>query len=137
MEIASYDSDLFVELCGKLPVVNREIELQIYCRSHPRNVFVEGTVQWFKQKRELDASCDGMNLCAGVVFSGSDLQRDDGIADLLECIGTGMIECSACGTLVSENAALCHKCASKLVRRRSLLREAIFSALVPGPEPAA
>jgi len=138
MEISPLDSDLFAESFGELPVYNREIELQIFCRSHPSNVFVEGSVRWFKQKKEFGGDTSpGLGICAGVVFSISDPEQKREIMELLERLNGVTVRCTVCRTIVSASGAFCYECGARLVRRRLALRDAIYDALAPeGDQPA-
>jgi hypothetical protein len=132
MEISPIDSDLFMEPFKNLTEPHRKIELQIFCRSHPSNIFVEGSVKWFKPKKELGA-CDkfskSLDICAGVVFTvnGTDKRRE-----LMEMIGhlpTSAICCRECGTAVSVNGAFCYECGTRLVTKRELMKNALFDVL--------
>ncbi len=132
MEISPLDSDLFAESFGELPVHNREIGLQIFCRSHPSNVFVEGSVRWFKQKKEFGGDVSpGLGIRAGVVFSISDPEQKREIMDLLGRLKGATVHCTVCQTIVSAAGAFCYECGARLMRRRSALRNAIRDALAP------
>lgn len=140
MEISPLDSDLFMEPCGGRGAPNRQIELQIFCRSHPSNVFVKGSVQWFKQKKELDASAvsaAGLEICAGVVFTVEDPEQRKEISELLEHLKSDTVRCRECGTPVSANGTYCYNCAARLLRRRTVLEEAIHGLLAVDPETSA
>jgi hypothetical protein len=134
MEISPLDSDLFMESHGKLFILNRDIEIQIFCRSHPSNVFIAGHVKWFKRKKEFEESVSDDNIYLGVTFSfESSLQREE-IAGLLGHMGNETIRCQNCEARISAEAALCYNCGVKLVRKRTLLRRMIFGLLAGGEE---
>ena len=84
MEISPLDSDLFLETGGTLFALNKNIEAQIFCRSHPNNVSVEGVVKWFKRNEEIDESMDGGNVCVGVIFSHRNSCQKQEIAEELD-----------------------------------------------------
>jgi hypothetical protein len=134
MEISPFDSDLFVEWHDSQPGFNNDIELQIFCRSHPSNIFVEGSVKWFKQKSELVASSDRMHLCAGVVFILHDDEQKAQIAELLERTNSDTTRCSECEALVSVTTAFCYNCGAKLVTRRDIFKRIVRCLLENGKE---
>ena len=129
MEISPYDSDLFVEWNAGEPGFNKDIELQIFCRSHPSNVFVEGSVKWFKQKGEFVDSNDRLHICAGVIFSPRGDEQKQQISELLERLNKSTTPCEQCGEVISTDAAFCFNCGSKLPRRRDIFKKIISSFL--------
>ena len=132
MEISPLDSDLFMDPDRTPPAVNRDIGLQIYCRSHSSNVFVEGSVIWFKQKGELDeaaGSSDSIDICAGVVFSIDDAEKKHEIRQILGCLKIPTTRCRSCGAPVSVEASLCYKCGARPVGRREAFKAALGEAL--------
>jgi len=130
MEISPLDSDLFMESVGDLPAPNREIELQIFCRSHPHNIFVEGSVRWFKQKKEIGHSSD-LDICAGVVFSIDDTAQKREMAELLRHLNSRDVRCRDCGMLVSVDGMICYECGARLSSRRDAIRSAFYDAIIP------
>jgi len=132
MEISPADSDLFLESFGGLSEPNRSIELQIFCRSHPSNIFVEGSVMWFKQKKELvnSAECsESLDICAGVVFTIENAQNR---RDLLEMLGnreTSVTRCRDCGAPVSADGSFCYECGTRLVTKREIIKNAFLEVL--------
>ena len=135
MEISALDSDLFMESFTRAPVPNRNIELQIFCRSHPSNVFVEGTVRWFKQKKELgplSGSSGSFDICAGVVFSIDDAEKRVELSELIGHLDNPTVGCGECGTPVSVNGSFCYECGIRLITKHDAVRKALFEVL--GPE---
>lgn len=125
MEISPFDSDLFVEWCGGQPGFNRDIELQIFCRSHPYNVSVDGSVRWFKQKGEFFNSSDRLYIFAGVMFSIDSDEQKEQISELLERLDNNTKRCGKCDASVSADAAFCYNCGKKLVRRCDVVRKMV------------
>lgn len=135
MEIPPFDSDLFVNNCGPDLGLNKEMELQIFCRSHTNNIFVEGSVKWFKQKQDLGSTSDKLHLCAGVIFSIHDYEQQRQISDLLRHLKYDTICCKECGVFVSTEAVFCYNCGFKLVRRRNIFPMFIHALLARKEEP--
>ncbi len=134
MEISPLDSDLFMESHGRLFILNRNIEMQMFCRSHPTNVSVAGHVKWFKRKKDVEESAEDDDIYIGVTFSFENgLQRED-VSRLLEHLKSDMVSCQNCNARVSAEAALCYNCGAKLVRKRTLLRRMIFGLLASSEE---
>jgi len=129
MEISPYDSDLFLESQGKLFIMSTEVELQIFCRSHPINVSVTGSIRWFKRKKELGEVDDSENIYVGVMFPFAIGEQKQSMMNLVRHLKREMIKCSECGAIVSSDAFLCYNCGSKPVRRRNILQKVIFSFL--------
>lgn len=134
MEISPLDSDLFMESFTRTPEFNRNIELQIFCRSHPSNVFVEGTVRWFKQKKELgplSGSSGSLDICAGVVFSIDDAEKRVELSELIGHLDNPTVGCGECGTPVSVDGSFCYECGIRLITKREVVRKAIYEVLAP------
>jgi len=133
MEISPLDSDLFLETGGTLFALNKNIEAQIFCRSHPNNVSVEGVVKWFKRNEEIDESMDGGNVCVGVIFSHRNSCQKQEIAELVRHLKNDTIQCHECNARISADAFLCYNCGSKPIRKRALLKK-ILSGLFNGDD---
>lgn len=116
MEISPFDSDLFVEWYGGQPGFNRDIELQIFCRSHPCNVSVNGSVRWFKQKGGLLDSFDRLYLFAGVMFSIDSHEQKRELSELLKRLNNNTKRCRQCDASVSVDAAFCYDCGEILTQ---------------------
>lgn len=135
MEISPLDSDLFMESMEsfeKLPEPNRNIELQIFCRSHPNNIFLEGLVKWFKQKKEFDACgkpSESLDICAGVMFTVHGAKKKKELREMIEHLQTPVISCSECGTPVSINGSFCYECGSRVISKREIVKNALFDVL--------
>ena len=129
MEISPLDSDLFLETHGTLFALNKNIEMQIFCRSHPNNVSVEGSVKWFKRNKEIDSSMDNGNVCVGVIFSFWERCHKEQVAELVRHLKNDSVRCGECNALISAAAFLCYNCGSKLTRKRTLLKKILFSLL--------
>lgn len=146
MEISPLDSDLFVESNAARPSFNRDIELQIYCRSHPRNIFLEGTVRWFKHKGDLSLGSrphnqsaqnsanqsEALGICAGVVFSLDDPEKKREIEQLLGRIDSRVTSCRRCLSPVSAEGSFCYECGCRIISRREALRAVLNSVLAEG-----
>jgi hypothetical protein len=132
MEISPSDSDLFMDSFEDLPEPNRDIELQIFCRSHPSNIFVEGSVRWFKQKKEL-ANCaersESLDICAGVVFEIDDTENKRDLIEMLDHLQTSAIHCRDCGMPVSVNGLFCYECGTRLITKREVMKSALLEVL--------
>jgi hypothetical protein len=132
MEISPSDSDLFMESFDELPEPNRNIELQIFCRSHPNNIFVEGSVRWFKQKKEVINSPqhpETLDICAGVVFSITDAKNRNELMEMLDHLEALAIHCRDCGTPVSANGSFCYECGQRLITKHDVMKNALFEVL--------
>ncbi len=137
MEISPLDSDLFMEPFVGLPELNREIELQIFCRSHPSNVFVEGSVRWFKQKKEVAHSVDtaeALDICAGVVFAVDDPAKRRELGEMLGRMDNSTVSCAECGAPVSADGRFCYDCGIRLINKHEVLRSAIYDILAAPEE---
>jgi ribosomal protein L40E len=137
MEISPSDSDLFLESQGKLFIMSTDIELQIFCRSHPMNVWVSGSIRWFKRKSELGEFEESENIYIGVMFPFANAQQRAEIVDLVRHLknDNDMSKCRECGAVVSSDAFICYKCGERVTRKRNVLRKMIFGFLGGGAEP--
>ena len=129
MEISPLDSDLFLESQGTLFALNKNIEMQIFCRSHPSNVSVEGCVKWFKQKKDIDEFIDDGNVCVGVIFSFWEKSHMEQVAELVKHLKDDTVHCRECNARISADAFLCYNCGSKPIRKRAFLRKILSSFL--------
>ena len=132
MEISPLDSDLFVEPFVGIPELNRDIELQIFCRSHPSNVFVNGSVRWFRQMKEVALPADSterLDICAGVVFSIDDPDKRREMGEMLGRLNNSTVRCAQCGAPVSANGMFCYDCGIRLITKRETVQNAIFDVL--------
>jgi hypothetical protein len=132
MEISPLDSDLFMESFENLIEPNRSIELQIFCRSHPSNIFIEGSVKWFKQKKDLGAQgkpTDSLDICAGVMFSVDGAEKKKELREMIEHLQTPAICCGECGTPVSINGSFCYECGTRVPSKREIMKSALFDVL--------
>jgi hypothetical protein len=134
MEISPLDSDLFLESQGKLFIMSTDIELQIFCRSHPMNVWVSGSIRWFKRKSELGEFEGSENIYIGVMFPFASATQRGEIVDLVRHLKNDMSKCRGCGAIVSSDAFICYNCGERLTRKRSVLRKMIFGLLGGGAE---
>lgn len=132
MEITPSDSDLFMESFEDLTEPNRNIELQIFCRSHPSNIFVEGSVKWFKQKKELLDCAEhskSLDICAGIVFTIDDTEKRRELMEMLDHLQTSATRCRDCGTPVSVNGSFCYDCGTRLMTKREIMKNALLEVL--------
>jgi hypothetical protein len=129
MEISLHDSELFMETQGSLYVLNKQIELQIFCRSHPNNISIDGSIRWFKRKQEFNELADDCDICVGVMFSA---RQQDEMAELVGHLKTVRIHCGECNVSVSSDAVFCYNCGARMVRRRAFLKRAIHSLFSVG-----
>jgi len=127
MEISPLDSDLFLESQGTLFALNKNVELQIFCRSHPNNISVEGCVKWFKRNKDIDESFNDGNVCVGVIFSFWERDHKQEVAELVRHLKNDTIHCNECNARVSAGSVLCYNCGSRPVRKRAFLRKMLFS----------
>ena len=130
MEISPFDSDLFVEWAAGRRGFNKDIELQIFCRSHPCNVSVNGSVKWFKQKGEFFNSSDKHHLFAGVMFSIDSDDQKRQISELLERLDNNTKQCETCNASVSIDAAFCYNCGEQLIERRDTVERIVVGSLL-------
>ncbi len=134
MEISQFDSELYMETGGKLFLLNRNIDMQIFCRSLPNNVSIDGRVKWIQHREESESqseSQDDDGIYIGVLFKfdGADQRRE--LASLVSLLKTDTANCRECNAPVSADAPLCYNCGSRLIRRRAFLRR-IFDNLLAG-----
>ncbi len=129
MEISPYDSDLFLESQGKLFIMSTDVELQIFCRSHPMNVSVTGVIRWFKQKKELGEVNESENIYIGVMFPLASIEQKRAIVDLVRHLKSELIKCGQCGASISSDAFICYNCGSRPIRKRNIFRKTIISFL--------
>jgi ribosomal protein L40E len=127
MEISPYDSDLFLESQGKLFIMNTDVEMQIFCRSHPMNVSVPGSIRWFKRKSEFGKCENSENIFVGVMFPFATPDQKKGIIDLVKHLKNAMSKCGECGATISAEAFICYNCGSRPLRKRNVLKKMIFS----------
>ena len=132
MEISPDDSQLYMETGGQLFLLNRTIELQIFCRSCTSNVSIEGHVKWIKQASESDALEENGGICVGVLFNFDNAEQRRDLAELIGLLKTDTISCGECGSPASAEAALCFNCGAKLVRRRAFFKKIINNLLASG-----
>ena len=134
MEISPLDSELYMETLGQLFLLNRNIDIQIFCRSHPSNVSIEGRVTWIKRREEADnREIDG-GICVGVAFSFETAEQRRELANLVELLRGDTFNCAECGSPVSVNAGLCYRCGARLARKRTFFRKIIFGLLAGNSE---
>jgi hypothetical protein len=133
MEVSPVDSDLFMESGGTLFILKKNIEMQIFCRSHPNNVSVAATIKWFKKKEESIDSIDDGNVCAGVMFSLADADQRREISELVGLLKGGTACCRECNASVSGEAAFCYNCGAKIPRKRAFLKK-MLNTLLAGPD---
>ena len=129
MEISPEDSEIYMESGGQVFLLNRSIDIQIFCRSHPNNVSVEGYVKWLQREEENEAGIDPGGIRAGVLFSFESTDQRWELAELVSLLKTDTANCRECNAPVSADAPLCYNCGSKLVRRRAFLRKILDNLL--------
>ncbi len=129
MEISPLDSDLFMESQGKLFVINSDIQIQLFCRTHPDNLFVAGCIKWFKSKKEAGNTNDDGNIYVGIIFPADDRNQKRDIVELLRHLKKETTKCNQCDAVVSADAVICYNCGSKPTRKRTFLKKMIFSFL--------
>jgi ribosomal protein L40E len=129
MEISPLDSDIFMESQGHLFIVNGDVEMQLFCRSHPDNLFLVGGIKWFRRKKELDDSETDGKIYVGVLFSGDGRTQKKDIVELIRHLKTESTKCSECGARISTESVLCYNCGAKTVRKRTIFKKMIFSFL--------
>jgi hypothetical protein len=131
MEVATQDSDLFMESQGKLFTLTKTVDIQIFCRSHPTNVCVEGHVHWVRSKDAVKGLDNENSAFVGILFSFESSDQKKDLDELVEHLTDRRVRCGECGAGVSDHAALCYNCGSRLVRRRTLFR-GIIDGLLAG-----
>ncbi|GAB4334472.1 MAG: hypothetical protein Kow0099_06520 [Candidatus Abyssubacteria bacterium] len=129
MEISPLDSDLFMELQGTAFILSTELEIQIFCRSHPINIAISGSIKWFKRKKEMGDAGNDDNICVGVIFSFANSAQKKEVVELLRHLKNDTIRCGSCDARVSANAVVCYNCGSRPMRKRTLLRKMLNSLL--------
>lgn len=131
MEISSLDSDLFMESQGKLFVINSELEMQLFCRTHPTNLFVAGSIEWFKRKKEVGdrKDEDDGNIYVGVIFPADDRDQKRDVVELLRRLKRETTKCNQCDAVVSASAAICYNCGSNPSSKKTIFKKMIFSFL--------
>lgn len=130
MEISPFDSDLFLESQGRPFILSRDIEIQIFCRSHPINISVSGAIKWFKRKKDIEVEAgDESNVCIGVIFTFHNGSQRKEMVELVRRLKNEAVRCRNCGSRISPDALVCYNCAVKPVRKRALLRKWIFGFL--------
>ena len=129
MEISPLDSDLFMVSRNQLFAMNKFVEMQFFCRSHPKNISIQGRVEWFKRQNKTGQSLDGGGVCTGVIFSYTSSTQRREMAALVGHLRNDRSGCRKCKTAVSSNAVFCYNCGARLPRRRTFLRRAIDSLL--------
>jgi ribosomal protein L40E len=134
MEISPYDSDLFLESQGRLFIMSKELELQIFCRSHPMNVSVTGSIRWFKRKKEMGEVQDSENIYVGVMFPFSNIEQKQEITRLVKHLKEHMVKCSECNAVVSSEASICYSCGSKPNRKKNIFKKMIGGFLTSGDD---
>lgn len=136
MEISPLDSELYMESGGTLFLLNKTIEIQIYCRFYPTNVSVEGHVKWLQRKGKSDSPGTDGRILVGALFrfDGADQRRD--LAELVGLLKNDTVNCRECNAPVSADAPLCYNCGARLTRRRAFLKK-IFDNLLAGNKDAA
>jgi ribosomal protein L40E len=134
MEISPEDSEIYMESGGQLFLLNRSIDIQIFCRSHPNNVSVKGYIKWLQREDKDEASAGVAGIRIGVLFNFDRTDQRFELAELVGLLKTDTTNCSECNAPVSVDAPLCYKCGSKLIRRRAFLRK-ILDNLLAGDKP--
>ena len=129
MEILPEDSELYMESAGKLFLLNRNIDIQIFCRSYPSNISIEGCVKWIKRKDESPGLGDEDNICVGVLFSFANADQRKELAKLVALLRNDTILCAECNAPVFTEAALCYNCGARLVRKRAFLKNILHGLL--------
>lgn len=129
MEISPVDSDLFMESKKTTFILSKDIELQIFCRSHPINVSVAGCIKWFKRKEEIHKAENSENIYVGLIFTFFDSAQKKEIAELVGHLKNDMVRCNACGASISADTVLCYSCGARHVRKRAFLKKMLFSLL--------
>ncbi len=132
MEISQFDSELYMESGGRIFLLNRNVDMQIFCRSHPNNVSIEGRVKWIQHGDETDSPETmegGDSIRVGVLFRFDDTAQRLELANLVSLLKTNTTNCGECNAPVSVDAPLCYNCGSRLVRRRAFLRKILDNLL--------
>lgn len=130
MEISASDSELYMESQGNLFLLNKNIDLQIFCRSYPSNLSIEGHVKWIQRKEESGSSDDDNGILIGVLFRFEGLDQRQELAEFVNLLRIDTVNCQECEAPVSADAALCYRCGNRLVRRRAFLKKILDNLLV-------
>jgi len=125
MEISSIGSELFMESGGNLFLLNRNIAIQIFCRSYPQNISIEGNVRWIKRESHMGKTGHEDGIFIGVIFSSAYGTQKKHIEEFVELFRNDTVRCAECRAPISVDAALCYKCGSRHVRKRAFLRDII------------
>ncbi len=129
MEISPVDSDLFMESEKTTYILSKDIEVQIFCRSHPINVSVAGCIKWFKRKDEIHKAENSENIYIGLMFTFFDGAQRQEIAELVRHLKNDSVRCNACGASISADSVLCYSCGERQVRKRAFLKKMLFGFL--------
>jgi ribosomal protein L40E len=132
MEISDLDSELYMESGGRIFLLNRNIDMQIFCRSYPDNVSIQGHVKWIQHEDETSSPQMGeesSSIRVGVLFRFDDAGQRLELANLVRLLKTDTTNCNECNAPVSVDAPLCYNCGSRLVRRRAFLRKILDNLL--------
>ena len=134
MEISRFDSELYMESGGRIFLLNRNIDMQIFCRSHPNNVSIEGHVKWIQLEDETkspEMAEEAGGIRVGVLFKFDDAGQRMELAALVSLLKTDTTNCRKCNSPVSVDTPLCYNCGTRLVQRRAFLRKILDSLLSP------
>lgn len=132
MEVSLRDSGLFMESSKSLYLLCKDIELQIFCRSHPINISVAGQIKWYERSSALELSGDEDTLFMGVIFRLENPTHRSEILELVKHLKGNITNCKRCDATISADAVLCYKCGAKPTRRRTFFKKMIYSLLVDG-----
>jgi hypothetical protein len=131
MKIPSSGSELYMESDRKLFLINRNIDIQIFCRSYPNNISLQGRVEWIKRESTGEKSTDEGNIYAGVLFFFPDGDQRKYVTEFVKLFRNHTISCPKCRVDVSSEVGLCYKCGARLVRKRTFLRS-IINGIISG-----
>jgi len=134
MEISEHDSELYMESQGSLFLLNKNIEIQMFCRSYPTNISMEGQVKWLQRPKESDTPENEADIHAGILFCFDGTDQRIELANLVSLLKKEVIICRECGASVSGEVALCYSCGCRLVRKRAFFRK-IIDNLIAGAKP--
>jgi hypothetical protein len=132
MEISDEDSELYMETRGKLFLLNKTIEIQIFCRSYPTNVSLEANLKWIQRKDEPNFDEEGDEIFIGALFRFEDMGQRRDLAELVNLLKTDTVNCPECNAPVSIDAALCFNCGNRTERRRAFLKKIFDNLLIGG-----